>query len=110
MSEEVLKDKDAILFLVYKGMEGIANGIEEYKVYKKSGIKEKTIRKNFEKILESYIEGLPLTEKLMVKTILSLPWSETIKLVSDLALSYGKKDDGNYKSTFEVIVDMLKKV
>ena len=108
MNEGILKDKDAIIFLIYKGIEGIATGIEEYKIYKKSGIKEKIIKKSFEEILKEYIKELPLTEKLIVKTILSLPWSETVKMISSLALSYGKKGDGEYKSTFDVIMDVLK--
>ncbi|MDI6798547.1 MAG: hypothetical protein QMD12_00915 [Candidatus Aenigmarchaeota archaeon] len=109
--KEIFKDSDALAFLIYKGLEGAVNGLEEYRICKKNSmeLKNKILKKSIKGLLEEYIDKLPFFEKLAIKTFLSLPWSETIKLFSDFALSYGKKDDGTYKSTFDTVVDGLKK-
>ncbi len=78
MSEEGLKEAvkspEAFGYLVYKGIEGAINGLEEYKISKKAFIQSKGnfIGKNFGNLIQDYADKLPFLERVAVRTLLSI--------------------------------------
>lgn len=111
--EEILRDPDSLAFLVYKGIEGAMNAAEEIKVGKNVGIYEKDFSKKFitdtiELLMKSYTEG-SIKRKIFLKAAMSLPWSDTVNILYDALLGFGKKGDGSYKNTKDAIFDTLKK-
>jgi len=108
--KEISKDPNAFAFLIYKGIEGALSGLEEYRISKKIVYSNKFFEKNFEDMIKGYLEDLPFLERTMIKTFLSLPWPDTVKFLSDMFLDFGKKGDGSYKNTMEVLKGSLKKI
>lgn len=111
--EEVLKDPNSLSFLIYKGIEGVMNAAEEIKMGKNVGIYEKNFSKKFitdtiEQLMKSYTQG-SIKKKIFLKAAMSLPWSETVGILYDVLLGFGKSEDGSYKNTKDTIFDSLKK-
>jgi len=111
--EEMLKDPNSLAFLVYKAIEGAMNAAEEIKIGEKAGIYQKKFSKNFIEdtfnlLLKKYTEG-SIKRKILFNAVMSLPWSDTVKLVYDIFLDFGKNEDGSYKNTKDTLLSSLKK-
>ena len=111
--EEVLKDPNSLAFLVYKGIEGAMNAVEEIKVGKSAGIYKKGVSKDFlkdtiELLMRKYTAG-SIKKKIFLKAAMSLPWSDTMRILYDVLLGFGEKGNGSYKSTKDTIFDALGK-
>jgi len=105
--KEVL-EIDALIYVAYKGIESAMKALKEYK---ENHGKISPTEGNFNSLLKNlsrgYIEKLPVGEKLLLKYFFQLPWPDAVKLISDFALSLGKKKDGTYKTIGDVISDIL---
>jgi len=111
MSEkkEIL-EMDALIYVVYRGMEGAMKALKEYKEnHGKISITEEDLKDFLKNLSKDYVEKLPLGEKLLLKYFFQLPWSDAVKIVSDFALGLGKKEDGTYKTMGDVVSDILGK-
>src|SRR3972149_5556105 len=98
--EEILKNPKSLAFLVYKAVEGVTNAAEEIKQGKSTGY-EKNFSKDFmenafEHLVKKYTEG-SIKKKILLNAVMSLPWSETLKIAYDILLCLGKNDDGSYR-------------
>lgn len=113
MIEEVLNDPEALKFIAYRSMREAMEALEEYKINKKniasSNNLENGMEVAFKNFTKDYIGKLPLTQKIAVKTLLSLPWSDLSKNIYEAVLGLGKKEDGSYKNTEETVIDLLEK-
>jgi hypothetical protein len=113
MSEEILKDPDALIFIIYRGIDGAMGAWEEYKTNGKNIAGPKYAKKEMEAALKGvfkkYLEKLPLSQKIAIKAFLSLSWSDVAKHFYDTILEIGKKDDGSYKNAEDTLFDILKK-
>jgi len=111
--EEIFKDSNTVAFLIYKGLEGATNAVEELRIGKNVGIYDKDFSKKFfggliQSFIKNYTEG-SIKRKIMFKALMALPWSDTTKLIYDLLLDFGKREDGSYKNTGDTIFGSLKK-
>lgn len=103
--KEITKNPDAVVFLIYKGIEGAMNGLEEYKLGKKNFANSGEMKYDFGEIIDGYFNRLPYFERITLKTVMSLPWNETLGLIYNFALNLGKNGVGDYKSTIDVLKD-----
>lgn len=113
--KQALENPDALVFMLYKGIEAAMNALEEYKISenilpKTEEIARKGMASLIEEMKRKYIEKLSFKEKLFIKVVMSIPWSEVVKPLYESLLDLGKKEDGSYKTTGETIKDHLKKV
>jgi hypothetical protein len=100
---------DALVFALYRGTESAMQALKEYQENQgKVPIATTDVDSFLKSLVESYIEKLPLKEKLVIKSLLILPWSDTVKFASDFALGLGKNEN-DYKTTSEVLLNSLKK-
>lgn len=111
--EEIFKDSNAISFLIYKGLEGAANAVEEIRIGKSVGIYDKDFSKNFfegliQSLVKNYTEG-SIKRKIMFKALMALPWSDTARFIYDILLDFGKREDGSYRKTGDTLFGSLKK-
>ena len=109
---EILKDADALFYVVSGAVEGAMNKLEEYSMEKKT-FQENSIKKNtgdaIKKVMEGFVDELPLKEKILAKAALSLPWSATTKMFYDALLELGKNENGAEKNTFDTVMNFLGK-
>jgi hypothetical protein len=121
MSEEILEESNVafinLVLILYRGVQGaireIENALEEYKIKRKNFADYDQVKEGietvFRKILRGYVEKLPLSQRIVAKTFLSLSWSDVSKCLYHTMLEFGKNGDGTYKSTEETIIDFFKK-
>ena len=110
--EEILKNPKSLAFLVYKAVEGVTNAAEEIKQGKSTGY-EKNFSKDFmenafEHLVKKYTEG-SIKKKILLNAVMSLPWSETLKIAYDILLCLGKNDEGSYRNTKDTLLGSLQK-
>lgn len=111
--EEIIKDPNSLAFLIYKGIEGAINAVEEIKIGKNVGIYDKKfsnkfIEENFELLIKKYTEG-SIKRKIFFKVLMALSWDDVATLIYNSILPLGRKEDGSYKKTRDTILDTLKK-
>lgn len=111
--EEMLKDPNSLAFLVYKAIEGATNAAEELKMGKNTGIYETKFSKNFIEdafnlLMKKYTDG-SVKKKIFLNAVMSLPWSDAVKLAYDVLLDLGKNEDGSYKNTKDTLLSNLEK-
>jgi hypothetical protein len=66
------------------------------------------IEETFDIIVKKYTEG-SIEKRLLINALMSLPWSETIKIAYGVLLDLGRDDDGSYKSTKDTLLGSLSK-
>ena len=111
--EEMLKDPNSLAFLVYKGIEGAMNATEEVRIGKNAGIYDKKFSKGFIEdtfnlLVKKYTEG-SVKRNIFLNAMMSLPWSDTVKLLYDVMLGFGKNEDGSFKNTKDTLLGSLTK-
>lgn len=97
--------EDNIYFLIYKFVEGI----EELKVgnVEKKEYSKESLEKAVDILLKIFF-GNSLKQKILYKTLMMMPWHQTLGLFYEFLLDLGKNKDGSYRSTEDTISSIIK--
>ncbi len=115
--EQLLKDPNAVFYALDGAYRGFCDSMEEYRIGKKQNIQPKTLGDFLKGGLDNYLDKLPLMQRWLIGTALSMNPSDLTKLLYSLkpldltkflyegATKFLEKEENKDSS----IMDLLKK-